>query len=60
MDTYEGENMDIITPPVLVDGERKLVLVTHDETTFDSDDGKRKVWIESGKQHLRPKGAGNL
>jgi len=58
MDTYDGENMEIVVPPVLDDGERKLVLVTHDETTFDSNDGKRKVWIESGKQHLRPKGAG--
>ena len=34
------------------------MLVTHDETTLDSNDGKRKVWIEDGRQHLRPKGAG--
>ena len=58
MDTYEGENMDVVIPPDLANGERKLLLVTHDETTFDSNDGKRKVWIESGKQNLRPKGAG--
>lgn len=58
MDTYEGEDMNVIVPPVLADGERKLVLVTHDETTFESNDGKKKVWIEDGKQHLRPKGAG--
>ena len=57
MDTYEGDYMDIVVPPVLDDGERKLVLVTHDDTTFDSNDGKRKVWIEDGRQHLRPKGA---
>jgi hypothetical protein len=58
MDTYDGENMEIVTPPVLAVGERKLVLVTHDETAFDSIDGKRKVWIESEKQRLLPKGSG--
>ena len=50
--------MSTIVPPALAHGERKLVLVTHDETTFDSNEGKKKVWIENGKQHLRPKGAG--
>ena len=31
MDAYDGENMEILTPPVLANGERKLVLVTHDK-----------------------------
>ena len=60
MDTNEGDNMDIVLPPVLDDGERKLVLVTHDEITFDSNDGKRKLWIEDGMQHLRPNGSGKF
>jgi len=35
-----------------------LVLVTHDETTFNANDGKRGVWLKDGKQPIRPKGRG--
>lgn len=40
IETYNGENMNIVVPPVLANGERKLVLVTRDETMFDSNDRK--------------------
>jgi len=45
-------------PPGLLQGEKPLVLVTHDESTFNVNDGKRKLWMEEGKQPLRPKGKG--
>lgn len=45
-------------PPGLRQDEKPLVLVTHDESTFNSNDGKRSVWMENGKQSLRPKGRG--
>jgi len=45
-------------PPGLLQGEKPLVLVTHDESTFNANDGKRKMWMEDGKQPLRPKGKG--
>jgi hypothetical protein len=37
---YEGETMEPI-PPALGTGERELILVTHDECIFYSNDGKR-------------------
>ena len=58
MDSYEGDNMEVIIPPQLKQGENKLVLVTHDETCFDSHDSKRTVWVEGDKKALRPKGSG--
>jgi len=39
-------------------GERPHVLITHDESTFNANDGKRYMWMENGKQPLRPKGRG--
>lgn len=45
-------------PPSLKEGEKPLVLVTHDESTFNANDGKRRIWIEKEKSSLRPKGRG--
>lgn len=54
---YEGETMEPI-PPVLGAGERELILVTHDECIFYSNDGKRGIWVSDGKMPLRKKGNG--
>ena len=45
-------------PLNLQSGEKPLVLVTHDESTFNANDGKRRVWSQEGEQPLRPKGKG--
>jgi hypothetical protein len=44
--------------PPLPDGVLPLVLVTHDESTFNANDGRRMIWMENGKQPIRPKGQG--
>ena len=38
---YEGEFQDEVIEPVLKEGEKKIVFVTHDESTFYANDGKR-------------------
>lgn len=45
-------------PSNLENGEKPLVLVTHNESTFNVNDGKRKIWKEKGKSLLRPKRRG--
>ena len=35
----------IAVPPHLNQGERRLVLVTHDESCFSSNDGKTTIWM---------------
>ena len=45
-------------PSDLQPGEKPLVLVTHDESTFNANDGKRRLWLKKGEQPLRPKGKG--
>ena len=48
----------MIMPQNLPPGQKPLVLVTHDESTFNANDGKRRLWMEKGKQPLRPKARG--
>ena len=45
-------------PQNLPPGQKPLVLVTHDESTFNANDGKWRLWMEDGKQPLRPKARG--
>ena len=43
-------------PLNLSENEKPLVLVTNNESTFNSNDRKRQIWMENRKQLLRPKG----
>ncbi|KAG2191293.1 hypothetical protein INT47_005117 [Mucor saturninus] len=59
MDFYAGENEENILEPELEDGEKKLVFVTQDESTFYANDGKNDLWLEDGENHIRKKGPGS-
>ena len=39
-------------PQNFTSGQKPLVLVTHDESTSSANDGKRRLWMEDGKQPL--------
>ena len=58
MGQFVGDNMETLIPPEIHDGEAKVVLPTHDESSFEAHDGKRFVWLESEKDLLRLKGSG--
>ena len=58
MEMYTGDNMDVIISPDLEDGEARVVLVTQDECIFQAHDGMRKVWQESDRKKIKPKGEG--
>ncbi len=42
MTKYESETMEWI-PPILEPNDKEIILVTHDECIFYSNDGKRDV-----------------
>jgi len=48
----------MIIPRNLPPGQKPLVLITHDESTFNANDGKRQLWMEDGTQLLTPKARG--
>jgi hypothetical protein len=49
---------NMILPQNLAAREKPHLLIAHDESIFRSNDGKRQMWMENGKQLLRPKGQG--
>lgn len=58
MVTWDEEGAMHIPSPELLEGKKPIVLVTHDESTFNSNDGRRAAWMKEGQQPLRPKGRG--
>jgi hypothetical protein len=58
MPKFDDDNLEVQINPDLQENERLHVLVTHDETTFHSNDGRRSGWAPHGEQPLRKKGRG--
>jgi transposase len=58
MKQFEGENMEIEINPILEEGEQEVVFITHDESTFYCNEGKRLIWMENGKKKILPKSKG--
>ncbi|PKY59599.1 hypothetical protein RhiirA4_430523 [Rhizophagus irregularis] len=58
MPTFEGNNLERRIDPTLDENEKLHILVTHDETTFQSNDGLKSGWMPNGEQPLRKKGQG--
>lgn len=50
--------LEMIVPDNLPPGQRPIILVTHDESTFDSNDGRRYAWMKEGEPPLRKKSRG--
>jgi hypothetical protein len=38
--------------------QRPTIIITHDESVFSANDGKREAWIKESESFLRPKGKG--
>ena len=62
MTKYEDKIVDdgilVAVEPILDKGVRRLVLVTHDESCFSSNEGKSTIWMDGDNLPLRPKGEG--
>jgi hypothetical protein len=55
---YDFTTQTIPIIPELEEGERQCVLITHDESTFYCNDGRKFYWLENGKQKYLPKTKG--
>jgi hypothetical protein len=58
MPKFKDDNLEIQINPDLQENERLHILVTQDETTFHSNDGRQSGWAPHGEQPLRKKGRG--
>ncbi len=48
----------MILPLNICPGDKPIVFITHDKSTFNANDDKHKYWAINGEQKLRPKGRG--
>jgi hypothetical protein len=58
MPIYTGDNMEVTIWPEQTDGSRSLILVVHDESCFQSNDGGKTGWFDENHRQIRPKGSG--
>ena len=54
MTKYDDETLEPISP-VLNVNEKEIILITHDECIFYSNDGKKGVWAKDGELPLKKK-----
>ena len=52
METYSGDHEEIVTGPSLHPGEKQIVMVTHDESTFYANDARQPIWLAQGETVL--------
>jgi hypothetical protein len=57
MDSYTGEYEETVVPPTN-NQLQKIVMVTHDESTFYAHDGKDTVWLLDDEHPILKKGQG--
>ncbi|KDQ33601.1 hypothetical protein PLEOSDRAFT_164326 [Pleurotus ostreatus PC15] len=61
MTKYKLENGQLIAvPPVLAPGEKELIVLFQDESTFHANEYAPSLWLREGKNVLRKKGRGRL
>ncbi|RPA92227.1 hypothetical protein L873DRAFT_1847855 [Choiromyces venosus 120613-1] len=58
IDTNEGEELRMVLPTNLPLGVKPIVLVVHDESTFNANDGWSKIWIKDDHIPLKKKSRG--
>ncbi|CAG8748767.1 863_t:CDS:1, partial [Funneliformis caledonium] len=58
MPKFIGDELEVKIDPELENGQCIHILVTHNETTFQSNDEKKSGWRPKNEQPLRKKGQG--
>jgi len=54
-ETNDGEELGMVVPTNLLVGVKPIVLIVHDESTFNANDGRSKIWIKADHIPLRKK-----
>ena len=58
MPVYVGDEMEVRIMPELPESVRPQIMVVHDESCFQSNDGGKTGWFDENHRQIRPKGAG--
>ena len=55
---YSGDSMDEVTPPVLTEGQKRVVLIVQDESIFYTYDSILLSWLVVKETYIKPKSTG--
>ena len=58
IETYSRDYEEIVMGPSLHPGEKQIVMVTHDESTFYANDARQQIWLVQGETVLQKKTPG--
>ena len=58
METYDKDDVSKVLQPNLLEGQKKVVIVTHDESTFYSNGYKTNLWLQEGENPIYKKSPG--
>ena len=54
------DNGNLVREGSQLEGGRRVVIVTHDESTFNVNDGRRQMWLQDGENPFTQKGTGRV
>ena len=52
------DEMETVIEHMFSGDKKRLILVTHDESCFSSNDGRKTIWMDKDRNVLRPNGDG--
>ena len=55
---YSGDLMDEVTPPVLIEGQKRVVIIVQDESIFYTNDSILLSWLVVNETYIKPKSNG--
>jgi len=55
---YSGDSMDEVTPPVLTEGQKRVVIIVQDESIFYTNDSILLSWLVVDETYIKPKSNG--
>ncbi|KAG2216151.1 hypothetical protein INT45_008911 [Circinella minor] len=58
METYDENDVNKVTPPVLPKDQKQIIMVTQDESTFYSNESPANLWLLKNENPIRNKSPG--
>ena len=58
MEIYDENDVTKVTPPILPEGQKQVVMVTQDESTFYSNESPANLWLLKDENPIRNKSPG--
>ena len=55
---FSGDSMDLVTQPILMNGQKRVVIIVQDESIFYTNDSILLAWLVVNETYIKPKSTG--